>query len=72
MVNGGFLHGEADKNGLITGNNIAYIYPDGETAFKGYFDDRIMKKAYNVDVLQYGCDDDSGLFVVKKFSNSLR
>ena len=31
---GGYLHGKADKFGLITGNDIAYIYPDGETAFK--------------------------------------
>ena len=30
-----------------------------------------MKKAYNVDVLQYGIDENSGLFIVKKFSPPL-
>ena len=35
MINGGFLHGKADERGLLTGNDIAYIYPDGETAFLG-------------------------------------
>ena len=34
MVHGGYLHGKADKNGLITGNDITFIYPDGETAYK--------------------------------------
>ena len=72
MLNGGFLHGEADENGSITGKDIAYIYPDGETAFRGRFEDRIMKKAFATDVLQYGCDEKSGLFIVKKFSKSLR
>ena len=30
-----------------------------------------MKKAMNVDVLDYGCDEDSGMFVPKKFSSAL-
>ena len=30
-----------------------------------------MKKAYNVDVLHYGIDENSGLFIVKKFSPPL-
>ena len=70
MVNGGNLHGKVDENGQITGDEIAYIYPDGETAFKGRFENRIMKKAYNVDVKEYGCDE-NGLFIVKKFSEPL-
>ena len=41
----GFLHGVANENGLATGNEIAYIYPDGETAFKGQFENKHMKKA---------------------------
>ena len=41
------------------------------TLFKGRFENKIMKKAYNVDVLQYGIDENSGLFIVKKFSPPL-
>ena len=36
MLHGGaYLHGKADENGRLSGDNIAYIYPDGETAFLG-------------------------------------
>ncbi len=70
LINNGFLHGTADESGHVTGDNIAYIYPDGETAFKGRFEDRIMKKAYNVDVLEYGCDENY-LMKVEKFSQPL-
>ena len=59
------------QNSRCAGKDIAYIYPDGETTFRGHFENRIMKKAYATDVLQYGCDE-SGLFIVKKFSKSLR
>ena len=38
---------------------------------KGHYENRIMKKAYTVDVLQYGIDENSGLFIVKKFSPPL-
>ena len=57
---------------MLTGDDIAYIYPDGETAFKGRFENKIMKKAWNVDVLAYECDKDSGLMVVKEYSEPLR
>ena len=30
-----------------------------------------MKNAYSVNVLEYGCDEKSGLFVVKKYSEKL-
>ena len=71
MLNGGYLHGVVDENGLITGQDIAFIYPDGETSFKGHFENKLMKKAFNVDVLEYGCDENSGLFKVKKFSQPI-
>ena len=46
--------------------------PNSSTAlFKGLYENRIMKKAYNVDVLKYGIDENSGLFIVKKFSPPL-
>ena len=35
MIGGGYIHGNSnEENGLITGDDIAYIYPDGETSFK--------------------------------------
>jgi hypothetical protein len=43
MVNEGYLHGKADENGFLTGDRIAYIYPDGETAFFGRFENKFMK-----------------------------
>ena len=67
MLGDGFLHGEANSEGLVSGNSIAYIYADGETAFLGNFENRVMKKAYAVDVLSYGCDE-NGLMAVTKFS----
>ena len=70
MTHSGYLHGNVDANGLITGDDIAFIYMDGETAFKGRFEDKYMKKAYNVDVLDYGCDE-NGLLVATKFTEPL-
>ena len=64
------MHGIADENGDITGDDIAFIFSDGETAFKGYFKNKEMKKAFNVDVLQYGCNSD-GMFIAEKFSEPL-
>ena len=29
--------GLVDENGLLSGNEIAYVYPDKETALKGRF-----------------------------------
>ena len=43
MVNGGYLQGKADEKGFLTGDRIAYIYPDGETAFFGCFENKFMK-----------------------------
>ena len=56
--------------GQISGDNIAYIYPDGVTAFKGTFENKFMKKAWNVDVEEYECDP-NGMFMPKKFSSPL-
>ena len=38
---------------------------------KGYFEDKIMKNSYSVNVLNYGCDEKTGLLVVKKYSDPL-
>jgi len=71
MVNEGYLHGKADENGFLTGDRIAYIYPDGETAFFGRFENKFMKGAFNVDVLEYGCSEDGTMLQVEKFTNPL-
>ena len=68
LKGGGYLHGEFDDNGTVTGDNISFIYPDGETAFLGRFENKYMKKAHAVDVLEYGCDD-NGLLKVTKYSS---
>ena len=52
---------------MITGNEISYIYPDGETALYGHFEDRFMKKAYHHDVEKYSCND-QGILYVEKYS----
>ena len=44
MIGGGFLHGLANSDGLASGSDVAYIYPDGETAFRGHFENRAMMK----------------------------
>ena len=70
MLQGAYLHGKVSENGYITGDDIAYIYPDGVTAFKGRFENKLMIKAYNVDVQEYGCNED-GILVVKSYTEPL-
>ena len=38
---------------------------------KGYFEDKIMKNSYSVNVLNYGCDEKTGLLAVKKYGDPL-
>ena len=70
LIGNGYIHGVTDENGSITGDQIAFIYPDGVTALKGQFQNRFMKKAKHVNVEKYTCNND-GLFVVKQFSPPL-
>ena len=70
MKGRGFIHGKADDQGRASGPNISYIYPDGETAFLGHFENLQMKEAFHADVLEYGCDD-FGIPIVKKFTQPL-
>ena len=70
LINNGYIHGVVDESGLATGNDLVFIYPDGETALKGYFENKIMKKAKNVDVKNYGCDV-NGIFVAVEFTEPL-
>lgn len=39
---GGWIHGQLDANGDLTGDDIAYIYPDLELALVGRFEKGVM------------------------------
>ena len=70
LINNGFIHGKVDENGLGTSEHLAFIYPDGETALRGQFNNLYMKKAKHVDVLKYGCDE-NGMFIATEFTDPL-
>ena len=60
----GHLHGMIDeKDGKITGDNIAYIYPDMETVLLGRFEDRLMKDAQESKVLKVECNQNGMIYV---------
>ncbi|KAL8207087.1 UNVERIFIED_CONTAM: Histone-lysine N-methyltransferase setd7 [Gekko kuhli] len=42
---GGYLVGEVNEEGEMTGEKIAYVYPDGKTAYYGHFIDGEMLEA---------------------------
>ena len=66
MIGGGYMHGTFDKSsGQATGDDLAFIYPDMETAFYGTFDNFVMKKAKEAQVVSLHCKD--GLPAVKDF-----
>jgi histone-lysine N-methyltransferase SETD7 len=53
----GFLYGQLNKKGKLTGDNIAYIYPDYVTALVGKFEDKIMKSGRESTITQMTCKD---------------
>ena len=54
-----FLHGEINENdGTISGNKIAYIYPDMETVLLGKFKDRKMIDAQESRIIEIECTED--------------
>ena len=62
-----FLHGTINEtNGMITGNDIAYIYPDMETVYLGAFENRKMIDAQESKIVELGCDK-SGMMFVKEY-----
>ena len=64
----GHLHGVInDIHGKISGDNIAYIYPDMETALLGKFEDSLMKDAQESEVQSVECDE-NGLLYVNQFA----
>ena len=68
MIGGGFMHGKFNEEGKATGNDLAFIYPDEETALVGRFEDFVMKSAYEAEVLDATCDQD-GLIIISKYGN---
>ena len=40
-IGGGFLHGKLDENFELTGEDIAYVYPDHSTAYYGRFENKV-------------------------------
>ena len=53
----GFLYGKPNKKGKLTGDDIAYIYPDYKTALVGAFEDRVMKSARLAEISGTACTD---------------
>lgn len=45
IQDGGSLVGEVNEEGEMTGEKIAYVYPDGRTAYSGKFIDGEMIEA---------------------------
>ncbi len=68
MLGGGFLHGDIPESndGMFTGDDLAYIYPDMETVLKGKFVDRVMISARESAILEDECDQ--GIRVVSKYA----
>ena len=62
------MHGKFNEEGKATGNDLAFIYPDMETALVGKFEDFVMKSAHEAEVLDATCDQD-GLVIISKFAN---
>ena len=60
----GHLHGMIDETGgKITGDSIAYIYPDMETVLLGRFEDRLMKDAQESEVVKVECNQNGMIYV---------
>ena len=49
LINNGFIHGQVDAYGQISGNDLTFIYPDGKTALHGSFIKTIMKSTKYVN-----------------------
>lgn len=45
LQDGGYLVGEVNDEGEMTGEKIAYVYPDGKAAYYGHFIDGEMLEA---------------------------
>ena len=55
-----------DERGELTGDNIAYIYPDYKTALRGRFEDGVLVEAQEAEVI--GAEEDEAGIMVPIFS----
>ena len=62
------MHGKFNEEGKATGNDLAFIYPDMETALVGIYEDFVMKSAHEAEVIDATCDQD-GLIIISRFLN---
>ena len=71
MVGGkpqGHMHGTIHpSDATISGNNLAYVYPDMETTFLGTFENSEMIDAQESAVLNVDCDE-NGLLYISKYA----
>ena len=68
LLGGGYLVGEVDTNGDMSGDDIAYIYPDFRTAIRGQFMDGEMISGQECRVIS-GVISDDGSFTIPIFSD---
>ena len=59
--------GEEDSDGLLTGADIAYIYPDFATVFLGQFSDGVMEKAQEACIV--GMEENDTGIKIPSFSS---
>jgi len=55
LIGGGWLYGEVDELGEFSGDNIAYIYQDLNTALLGNFQKGLMVSGREVDIIGFRC-----------------
>ena len=51
----GFLYGQADHKGKMTGNKVTFIYPDLLTGLRGSFVNGVLQSARAVDIVGERC-----------------
>ena len=68
LLGGGYLVGQVDTNGDMSGDDIAYIYPDFRTAIRGQFVDGEMISGRECRVIS-GVISDDGSFIIPVFSD---
>ena len=59
--NSGYTVGQVDEEGELTGDEIAYIYPDFKMAIRGKFIEGELIEGFQCDLV--GCYDDHGIMV---------
>lgn len=64
MIGGGFLYGHLDTSGKFTGDKLAYIYPDYETALVGRFEDKVMKAGQEAFIINTS-NDPNGMLTLE-------